>query len=774
MEVDSSVDDAASQASNTSASSMALQFSAEDLQENNVELVPTPASEVVRNEGKRARLNRRLALANLQLPKLSVKPGAAIDLRTEEDKLGDISWLKKKFPSIDITAKKTESPVPPSSANAPPSVAKQRTLKQMLEKKLAERRRAGLAKRKELYMEDNEGILESDDDNEDAEEGTDGHKKKKNGTSNKNKKAEIISSGDDSDNDYGGDDEQESEGSGSESSPSDGEENDEDKDGDLPESVDLFDGASVTSSTVKESQKHEEDSLASHRNHEQKVPGTSDTTANEVQNGRDGHLLHTDSLNLMLDGDCDSSSTTGMTQPQFPNSLSQWFGDRGTADTSEDVEPPSQSLEFVNIGSFSDADPFKGSSDDDLLMLCSGRFDSQNLVQPSVSSADADTADDDMNLTTTSQKKRVLIESDDEDETTEKASVLEDTLEKSSALDVSGAETADDDQDVDRPSTHRRAFFESDSEDSVHSHTDGKDGADGDDVSENDEKEQEDSDADSEPQPQFGGRDFVEEEAEEDDSDDELAVVRRLEKGEFERKANRENWFDDEASLSGDDVGSDLDLDDTEAPNEYEAEEGDDDDIPDADVIRRQNHRLLLKQEKDREHLELVKLQDRLLADGDLGGAETNRTFRLKLREDIETIEECAEEDSEQPEEEELEAEISQANARRVEAIKFLLDHKDHANGVDDKEEDDIFDIAARSAQITTEVSATTASKASRTLLGQPNLANAIKEVAGVSTVKQLYVSSTSTDRKRSSSPVQRASKRSRTTISVLSMLEDE
>ena len=38
---------------------------------------------------------------------------------------------------------------------------------------------------------------------------------------------------------------------------------------------------------------------------------------------------------------------------------------------------------------------------------------------------------------------------------------------------------------------------------------------------------------------------------------------------------------------------------------------GDADDVPDSESIRRQNHRLLLKQEKDREHLELIRLQDR-------------------------------------------------------------------------------------------------------------------------------------------------------------------
>uniref|UniRef100_A0A0K0CZV5 RNA polymerase-associated protein RTF1-like protein n=1 Tax=Angiostrongylus cantonensis TaxID=6313 RepID=A0A0K0CZV5_ANGCA len=136
-------------------------------------------------------------------------------------------------------------------------------------------------------------------------------------------------------------------------------------------------------------------------------------------------------------------------------------------------------------------------------------------------------------------------------------------------------------------------------------------------------------------------------------------------------RVNREKWFDDEASLSGDDTGSDLDDDDL--PNEYEAEEGDADDVPDSDVIKRQNHKLLLKQENDRDYQELVRLQDRLLADGDLGSLETNRTFRLKLRESMD-VEDIVEEDAELPNKERDEI-ISQASERRVSAIKWLMKH---------------------------------------------------------------------------------------------------
>ncbi|KAK6049257.1 hypothetical protein COOONC_13238, partial [Cooperia oncophora] len=151
MEVDAAQDDS-SQASSTSASSMTIQYSVDDLQENGANLIPDPKAETMRTEGKIRRLNRRLALANLQLPKLSTPQDSVVDLRTEEDKLGDISWLKKKFPSIKAEIAKKESTVAHLPANAPPSIDKQRCLKQSLEKKLAERRRAGLAKRKELYM----------------------------------------------------------------------------------------------------------------------------------------------------------------------------------------------------------------------------------------------------------------------------------------------------------------------------------------------------------------------------------------------------------------------------------------------------------------------------------------------------------------------------------------------------------------------------------------------------------------------------------------------
>ncbi|PAV55681.1 hypothetical protein WR25_05927 [Diploscapter pachys] len=119
------------------------------------------------------------------------------------------------------------------------------------------------------------------------------------------------------------------------------------------------------------------------------------------------------------------------------------------------------------------------------------------------------------------------------------------------------------------------------------------------------------------------------------DENDELAVIRRLEKDTYKKMVRSKKFVDDEASLSGDDVGEDVDEDDL--GNEYEADEADKE-VFDEEEIRRKNIQLILKQQTDADHRELIRIQERLLADGDLTGAETNRSFRFKLREDFEQI----------------------------------------------------------------------------------------------------------------------------------------
>ncbi|VDM82158.1 unnamed protein product [Strongylus vulgaris] len=276
--LDDAVDSQASQTSTTSGSSLAIQFSLDDLQENSAQLPQPQSPETIRKEGKARRLNRRLALANLQLPKLSVKEDCVIDLCTEEDKAEDLAWFKKKFPTIKtdkLESKINKEPSPSKNQQFPHSVATQRALKQDLEKKLAKRRKAEMAKRRELYMEDNEDLLlEEEEEEADTKKSIKPKKPIK----------KPLGSDDDSeeDEDYNGDDEEEEvDGSGSESDMSDA--SDADEDGvedvkeesnenadkttdDLPESVDLFDGATA-GSMIKENHGHTDKEAAGPRLH---------------------------------------------------------------------------------------------------------------------------------------------------------------------------------------------------------------------------------------------------------------------------------------------------------------------------------------------------------------------------------------------------------------------------------------------------------------------------------------------------------------------------
>ncbi|VDN03099.1 unnamed protein product [Thelazia callipaeda] len=116
---------------------------------------------------------------------------------------------------------------------------------------------------------------------------------------------------------------------------------------------------------------------------------------------------------------------------------------------------------------------------------------------------------------------------------------------------------------------------------------------------------------------------------EENSSDDELEVFRQLQNGKKPKK--RSEFIEEEAALSGDDIGSDDDDDDEGQLDVYEAEEGDDDEVPDDETIKEQLQRQWIKQQQDEEDRKLLYWKDKLLKDGDLTG-ETDRTFRFKLR----------------------------------------------------------------------------------------------------------------------------------------------
>uniref|UniRef100_A0A914BWL3 Claspin n=1 Tax=Acrobeloides nanus TaxID=290746 RepID=A0A914BWL3_9BILA len=101
---------------------------------------------------------------------------------------------------------------------------------------------------------------------------------------------------------------------------------------------------------------------------------------------------------------------------------------------------------------------------------------------------------------------------------------------------------------------------------------------------------------------------------------------------------NVKDVFDDEASLSGDDVGSDLD-DEGEELNEYEVEEGDADKLPDDEELRTGIVKQYLKQRHDEEDRRLIQIQETLFADGDLqGNGNNDRSFRYRWRGNMENL----------------------------------------------------------------------------------------------------------------------------------------
>ncbi|MFH4981794.1 hypothetical protein AB6A40_008503 [Gnathostoma spinigerum] len=164
-------------------------------------------------------------------------------------------------------------------------------------------------------------------------------------------------------------------------------------------------------------------------------------------------------------------------------------------------------------------------------------------------------------------------------------------------------------------------------------------------------------------------------------SDDELSIFRRLQEiplnsnAKKERQIIRSEFFDEEASLSGEDVGSDEDEDDNEAGNEYEAEEGDADDLPDSDEIKQDLHKQWLKQQQDEENRKLLYLQDQFLADGDLH-SETDRTFRLKLRNEIDSKNDFRGNTTQDKDVNEEFGEDEEIRRKRIEMIKWKMDHE--------------------------------------------------------------------------------------------------
>ncbi|CAK5023487.1 unnamed protein product [Meloidogyne enterolobii] len=122
-------------------------------------------------------------------------------------------------------------------------------------------------------------------------------------------------------------------------------------------------------------------------------------------------------------------------------------------------------------------------------------------------------------------------------------------------------------------------------------------------------------------------------EAEKEEEDFEEEIPKNVAES---KQQNLKEMFDDEASLSGDDIGSDRDeMDDIEGMDEYEAEEGDHDKLNE-DEIRDNLIRQYNKYERDADDKRLLKLQEAFFADSDLHNhvGSSDRSFRFRMQGD--------------------------------------------------------------------------------------------------------------------------------------------
>uniref|UniRef100_A0A914HG05 Uncharacterized protein n=1 Tax=Globodera rostochiensis TaxID=31243 RepID=A0A914HG05_GLORO len=148
---------------------------------------------------------------------------------------------------------------------------------------------------------------------------------------------------------------------------------------------------------------------------------------------------------------------------------------------------------------------------------------------------------------------------------------------------------------------------------------------------EEEDDEEENDDKEVEKQLEEGKEDDGEEE--EDELEDKKQR-KGLELVDLKRRLN--DLFDDEASLSGDDVGSDSDNENHEGLDEYEAEEGDLDQLPGNEEIRENLVRQYLKHQNDTSDRQLLRLQEAFFADSDLHGqgSSGDRSFRFRMHVD--------------------------------------------------------------------------------------------------------------------------------------------
>ncbi|KAK0425754.1 hypothetical protein QR680_009362 [Steinernema hermaphroditum] len=592
------------------------------------------SSEERRLEEKR-RLRREMILAKTKgTPK--IQPFVKIDLGLRERQKELNAWYGSKFDGPRKTQKKS----PTMTVTGRSGFKHLALMKQKMSEKIEQRTLQGLEKRHRLFKEDN-----PDAEQHEGEESEEELEKEKpgEGTASKPTSKDPLNSDDKSDYDENkhnfeeessgsDDDSDENESTGEPSEKKTNENLESDDEDDAPETIEKSIRRMVLSDDEEES------------NHKRpELPG--ENRAEEAKQSESSSPVNVSSSSIQ-------ACPTGFKVPQLPRrvnpndsydmlSFSQF--DPSQIEAANAEKKPVNPLGLVS----------QSIDDDELLLLCSGGFpsDSAHVQLPTVTkeAMKFDTKVDVLN------KHAKSIEKEKGDET-QKVAVATDfgNLMKASAPE------AESDEDV-APKNKKvpKLNFDSDSDS-------------------DDEKEEMDAETGSQNTVLLDeeARDGFEPDRDEtmeqdtndaEDSDDEVAEYRKIYK--------KSNFYDEEASLSGDDVGSDADSDGDDN-DEYEIEEGDADDVPDSEVLRADLQKQFIKQQQDEEDRRLLYLQDKFIAEGDIYSS-TDRNFRFKLRDEEDAKVDVEEEEKENNPEKEEEAEThdneAEESQKRAEKAAWLL-----------------------------------------------------------------------------------------------------
>ncbi|KAF8367297.1 clsp-1 [Pristionchus pacificus] len=529
--------------SESSIPSMLTEFSSSELLENTEQLdSPEKMPRDERAKLKNRMLMKKLALSDNCAPRLA-NADNYVDIGAKEDEERELNWLNGRFPP----SHPTKSALMSAQFSTSSCVIQRKMQKSEIMQKLSNNRRQAQEKRKQLYAQDNEELLDEmygEEEKDEEEENEDEEEKEDHEHMEDEEEKDQEDTGDDEDME------------------------DEEEKEDQEETVD-------------------QDNEDGEKNW-QKISDDLNCNKLSTMDDRVGKFGEEDFLNkedillkksnAALSNVKIAENSSSVSSPlALPDSLSQWFN--RSADRLHELPMVNKGIldEFIVVNDLGGNDTL---SQSDLLSLCSGQFVSQSSGKPHSYNGKEEEEDDDVVL---HRKRKELFCDEDERE--------------------EGDESNDGDEYEegvrDQPQQAlTRVMIDSD-DDSVQS-----------------EEDEENAQG-----------------AEQVDSDDEMAVFRNQEK----ERERRRDWVEEEAELSGDDVGSDGE--DEDYDDHYEAEEGDLDVVPDDEVLRADLHKQLMKQQESSDHRELIQLRERLLGD-DLNGVKTNRTFRLKLRDNEDGIEE--------------------------------------------------------------------------------------------------------------------------------------